>query len=86
MIIVKTMRKYDKKNDMNYYSKEQRDSKYERAKEKDLFDLDFLEAVQNYNLPRDVMLKEYRKYVDLDSSFSDYVDELADDHLKKYAE
>lgn len=72
--------------DMNYYSKEQRDSKYERAKEKDLFDLDFLEAVQNYNLPRDVMLKEYRKYVDLDSSFSDYVDELADDHLKKYAE
>ena len=82
----KTNSKYDEKNDMNYYSKEQRDSKYERAKEKDLFDIDFLEAVQNYNLPRDVMLKEYRKYVDLDSSFSDYVDELADDHLKKYAE
>lgn len=83
---IKTNSKYEGKNDMNYYSKEQRDSKYERAKEKDLFDLDFLEAVQNYNLPRDVMLKEYRKYVDLDSSFSDYVDELADDHLKKYAE
>lgn len=77
--------KNQKKNLNTAINAQSKESKIQRAKEKGSYELDFLEAVQNYNLPKNVMIKEYSKYLD-SNSYSDYANEDMDKRLKKYKE
>ena len=58
----------------------------DRAKNEDMWNLDFLEAVQNYDLPKNVMLKEYERFLNSGESYSDYATDDMDKRLRKYAE